>query len=167
MHAIRVARPCAERQPVERMRDGAVVLRLGFGIQHCRRRSRGSTGTVRDWRGTAAKTTAMSKPVKRVRDPWLSGWTESRRPEVVFGLRVSASGLGFGFWDLASIYATGWSLSGGQIHVADVFLDHPPRAEAGQHGADRLLDDLQPAVRNAVARRGRRTSGTTCCSSSV
>src|SRR3990172_1403649 len=36
------------------------------------------------------------------------------------------------------------------VHAADVLLDHPARAEAGEHRADRLPDDLQPPAGNAV-----------------
>src|SRR5690349_7865126 len=39
---------------------------------------------------------------------------------------------------------------GGRIHDVDVVLDHPPRAEAGRHGDDRVADELQPASRDPV-----------------
>src|SRR5207249_4534822 len=52
-----------------------------------------------------------------------------------------------GSWRLAG---NGLIFQSGQIHVADVFLHHAPRAEAGEYRSNRLLDDLQPAARHAV-----------------
>src|SRR5437763_838604 len=56
--------------------------------------------------------------------------------------------LGFGLWDLSCDWLV---FQGRQIHVPDVFLHHAARAEAGEYRPHRLLDDLQPAARQAVA----------------
>src|SRR5882762_6880876 len=87
-------------------------------------------------RPEAATAIATSRPVKRWRIMVVRS-DGPQRPGVV--------------WGALGLLRDGLILDGGQVHVANVFLDHPPRAEARKHRPHRLLDHLQPAARRARA----------------